>query len=130
MRISGEALEPEEISRLLALNPTRTHSRGEPRSRQGKGAEIAWRDSLWLLQSPLDAGADPAEHLKWLLGVLEPKNSLIKTLSQDYQVDLFCGFSSASGQGGFILDAGTLRRLADLSIPLIIDLYPPGPPER
>jgi hypothetical protein len=76
----------------------------------------------------LDAGGDPAEHLNWLLDVLEPKSSLIKTLSKDYQVDLFCGFSSASGQGGFKLDATMLRRLGDLGIPLVLDLYPPGSP--
>jgi Domain of unknown function (DUF4279) len=126
VRISGEALEPENISRLLALKPTRTHLRGESRSRHGKAAELSWKESLWLLQSPLDASGDPAEQLKWLLDVLEPKSSLIKTLAKDYQLDLFCGFSSASGQGGFKLDANTLRRLADLGIPLTLDLYPPA----
>jgi hypothetical protein len=31
----------------------------------------------------------------------------------------------ASGQGGFSLDAETLRRLAGLGISLTLDLYPP-----
>jgi hypothetical protein len=129
LRISGENLQPDDVGRLLSLKPTRTHLRGQPRGRQGKSAQHIWNYSLWLLESPLDDDRDPAEHLKWLLDILVPKVSLIKTLSENYHVDLFCGFSSGSGQGGVTLDAIMLQRIAHLGLPLILDLYPPESPD-
>ena len=66
------------------------------------------------------------DHLKWLLDRLEPRLDVIRTLPAEYQVDLFCGFSSGSGQGGFTLDSTTLARIAKLGVPLNVDLHLPG----
>ncbi len=122
--VSGDSLRPDEIGVLLGLDPTRTHVRGEPR---GRGAGIVWDRSVWSLESPLPDDADPAEHLNWLLSRLEPKASVIKDLSGQFHVKLFCGFSSESGQGGFTLDGVMLGRIASLGVPLTLDLYPPPP---
>ncbi len=129
LRISGDTLQPEDIDRILGLKPTRIHRRGEPRGRHGKSAETHWSHSLWSLESPLGEGRDLAEHLKWLLDALEPRVSVLKKLAEQYRIDLFCGFSSRSGQGGLVLDAAILRRLAGLGIPITLDLYPPGQPD-
>ncbi|MGB2603349.1 MAG: DUF4279 domain-containing protein, partial [Candidatus Sulfotelmatobacter sp.] len=81
--------------------------------------------SAWLLQSPLEDESDLANHLKWLLYKVEPKLHVITELSKKYKVDLFCGFSSGNGQGGFRLDSATLKRIARLGIGMCLDLYPP-----
>jgi len=81
---------------------------------------------MWLLSSPLGKERDLATHLRWLLDVIEPKLNVMQSLSEKYQVALFCGFCSANGQGGFTLDSTTLARIANLGVPLILDLYPPG----
>jgi len=95
--------------------------KGQRHSR-GRGA---WRESAWLLSSPLDKHENLADHIKWLLDRLEPKADIVKGLSAKYRVDIFCGFSSGSGQGGFTLDSKTLARLAKLGVPVGLDLYPP-----
>jgi|SRR5579864_395766 len=123
LRISGEDLRPDEITRLLGIAPTRVHLRGEPRG-HGKSCESVWERSLWLLQSPLGDSRDPVEHLDWLMRVLESKRSAVKGLRGKYAMDLFCGFSSETGQGGFTLDAVTVHRLGRLGLPLSFDLYP------
>ena len=127
LRISGETLRPDEIDSQLGIKSTRTHLRGEPRSSRTK---LLWKHSLWLLESQLTDDSEPVEHLNWLLNLLEPKASVIKSLSGTFHVDLFCGFSSDSGQGGFTLDSVTLDRLARLGIPLTLDLYPPLAPSE
>jgi hypothetical protein len=66
-----------------------------------------------------------SEHLKWLLNLLEPKAGIIKGIADRFCVDLFCGFSSESGQGGFTLDAQILQRIARIGIAFSLDLYPP-----
>jgi hypothetical protein len=69
---------------------------------------------------------DLAVHLKWLLDAIEPKHEALASLAGSCQIDLFCGFSSGSGQGGFVLDGPTLARLGKFGVPLILDLYPGG----
>jgi Domain of unknown function (DUF4279) len=125
LRISGEGVQPDEIGRLLGLAPTRTHLRGEPRGLHSISPNLVWNDSLWLFQCPLGDDRDPAEHLNWLLDSVESKLSVIKDLAGKCHVDVFCGFSSQSGQGGFTLDTITLQRMARLGVPFRLDLYPP-----
>ena len=64
-----------------------------------------------------------------MLDLLEPKQGVLNQLSQEYTIDFFCGFSSENGQGGSCLDTALVTRLSRLGIPLVFDLYPPGPIE-
>jgi uncharacterized protein DUF4279 len=123
LRLFGETLDPDEIGSVLGLEATHTHLKGEL---FGPGHTARRRESGWLLQSPLSKRSDMIEHLKWLLDTLEPKHMVIRDLAGKYRVDLFCGFGSVNGQGGFTLDATTLTRIAELGVPLALDLYPPG----
>jgi hypothetical protein len=122
VRVFGETLQPEEIGAALGLKATDTHVKGQPRSR---GHKEVWPHSLWSLASPLSDDKEMAIHLKWLLDSLESKVDVIRALSAKYRVDLFCGFSSGSGEGGFTLDSTTLARIAKLGVPVIVDLYCP-----
>ena len=64
-----------------------------------------------------------------LLEMLEPKLDRLRELASRCSMDVFCGFSSESGQGGFTLDPDLLIRLGE--IPgggLNLDLYPPTEP--
>jgi hypothetical protein len=98
------------------------HVKGQLR-RNGKDR---WSNSLWFLESPLGENRGLSDHLAWLLDHLEPKIPVLSALSQSHRVDLFCGFSSGSGQGGFVLDTSILARLGRLGVPLVLDLYPPS----
>ncbi len=122
LRIFGGTLQPEEIGSALGLKATHTYLKGELLSPAHASVR---QESGWLLQSPLSNRSDMVEHLKWLLDSLEPKRDVIRELSGKYRVDLFCGFASMNGQGGFTLDSVTLARLAELGVPLGLDLYPP-----
>ncbi len=121
LRIFGETLQPDQIGAALGLVATRSHIKGEPRSKKHKAV---WRESAWLLQSPLGDESDLVDHLKWLLDKLEPKLDVIMELSNEYKIDFFCGFASGNGQGGFTLDSLTLQRIAKFGIPVHLDLYP------
>jgi len=121
-RIFGDALQPKEIASALGLRATHEYLKGElfdPKSTSVR------RESGWLLESPLGKRRDMVDHLNWLLDALEPKRDVIGELSRKYRVDLFCGFGSMNGQGGFTLDSVVLARLANLGVPLALDLYPP-----
>lgn len=124
-RISGDTLGPDQITAILGSEPTQSGVKGERFSSRHNAVR---RTSFWLLQSPLSENQPLAEHLKWLLDLLEPKLDLINSISEKWRVDLFCGFSSENGQGGATFDPDLLRRLGHLGVPLVLDLYPPGAP--
>jgi hypothetical protein len=126
LRISSTTLQPSEIAEIIGLEATKTHTKGTLKNSR---FTLVWPTSLWLLNSPLSDQNGMADHLRFLLDLLEPKMDALKQLFEKCQIDLFCGFSSDSGQGGFTLDAVTLSRLSKLCVPLVLDLYPPGPIE-
>lgn len=117
------SFDPTEISDALGLEPTIYGRKGEIRSR----SRPPRRNSVWILSSPLVAHEPLQKHLEWLLERLESRADAILAVSKKYSVDFFCGFSSESGQGGCTFEAPLLERLARLKLPLVLDLYPPGP---
>lgn len=125
LRVYGEMVVPEKVEAALGLQATRAHVKGQLR----KNGKDRWGNSLWFFESPLGKNRGLNDHLAWLLDHLESKISVLNTLSQSHRVDLFCGFSSGSGQGGFVLDTSTLARLGRLGVPLVLDLYPPSAEE-
>jgi len=133
--IFSVTLTPQEITERLGLQPTGTHEKGRPKGVRRKDGSISplivWKDSAWHLNAPLKKDQSLAEHIKWLLDVLEPKRDAIKSLSSECTlIRFFCGFSSGNRQGGFSLDDQTLARLSKLGFPLVLDLYPPSDPEE
>ncbi len=82
--------------------------------------------SVWTLESGLDSGNDLDTHIRQILDFVERKLTVLRQLARDCSLDLFCAYSSESGQGGAILDATLLRRMAVLSLDLVLDLYPPS----
>jgi hypothetical protein len=123
LRLFGETPQPEEIEATLGLKATCLYSNGQRKSSEG---EAVWRESLWSLQSPLGDDANIADHVEWLLDSIERKRDVVRALSRKYRIDLFCGFSSANGQGGFTLNSVTIARIAKLGAPLVVKLYLPG----
>ena len=124
-RILGDTLEPDEVSGILGLQPTRSGRRGERMS--PSSSKTLLRKSVWILQTPLSDQAPLQDHLEWLLDTLEPKRDAIGEFTKQYETDFFCGFSSENGQGGCTFESSLLARLANLGVPLVLDLYPPGP---
>ena len=123
LRITSSTIDPVDIGKQLGLEPTKTHVKGSLRSPRHKAV---WPTSLWSLNSPLSDQSDMADHLRYFLDLLEPRQRALNGLAKDCMIDLFCGFSSGNGQGGFVLDPSTLSRLAALRITLVFDLYPPS----
>jgi Domain of unknown function (DUF4279) len=123
-RASSPSRTAEELARIVGITPTRSVAKGEPVTRRTPNAPIR-KSSGILLESGVSEHRHAEAHLEALLTVLEPLQSRLEALPADVTTDLFIGFSSGSGQGGFFLSPGLLRRLAHLGLALVTDLYPP-----
>jgi hypothetical protein len=123
--IYGDNLQPDAMNRDLGLEATNFGLKGERQSKYPRARKL--RTSIWILDSPLDEHLPLQDHLNWLLDALEPKLDVVRGIAKQYDAKLFCGYSSEHGQGGCTFDVILLDRLAKLGVPLVLDLYPPGP---
>ena len=121
--IYGDTLQPDEISRDLGLLATNSGIKGERPSRFPRARPL--RTSIWILDSPLDDHLPLQDHLEWMVDTLEPKLDVVCGMVKQYDARLSCSYSSEHGQGGCTFDAALLERLANLHVPLVLNLYPP-----
>jgi hypothetical protein len=81
---------------------------------------------MWLLESPLSEETELDQHIEWMVDLMEAKAAELQSVrATGFELDIFCMFSSQSGQGSAVLSAKLLGRLAVTGVELIIDLYPP-----
>jgi hypothetical protein len=115
-RLTGDSLDPDEISAALGIPA-------------GRGGTIRrQRTRVWLLASEHTVESTSLErHLIHLLDAIEPAAATVDTLRREYDLraDFFCYWLSATGHGGPELSPDTLRRIAELDAVLGIDFYGP-----
>jgi Domain of unknown function (DUF4279) len=74
LRFSGDRLEPNRITHILAVQPTLAYRKGEPYRPSPNGAETTGRTGVWYLSTRrVVKNASLAEHLRYLIGILTPK---------------------------------------------------------
>lgn len=123
IRIFGEIVTAREITERLGIAPTEAHEKGEQiRTRSARAA--TWTTAVWLLDSGLPTTSPIESHVEALLDKLEDHGEDLRQLSKEGCVsELFLGFASISGQGGFTLEHALTVRLAKLPVDLTLDLH-------
>ena len=122
LRISGDDLNPRELSQLLGAIPTLACVKGEPRK---PGGDVIARTGQWHLSArdmdPADIDAQVAEILTQLPSDLD----VWRSLAARYEIDLFCGWFMNESNEGLDIAAETLSALGSRGIKLGVDLYSP-----
>jgi hypothetical protein len=111
LRIHGVDLPLDEITQRLGVPPTHRHRRGERRT----PASSAFDDDAWHLASPLPRERKMTDHLRELWNMVEPSADYIKSL--DARVDVFCGYRSNNGTGGYQVEPDALAMFSVLNVP-------------
>jgi hypothetical protein len=114
----------DEITVALEQKPDHSFARGSVNVFNRKGRNHPRHG--WCLESRLDTAEPLEDHLETLLSVLESRKSILDDLSSTCEMVFFCGFASHQGQGSMSLSPELLKRLADLSLWVTLDLYPPN----
>ena len=123
--IISKSMLPREVSNVLKMKESRSHEKGEPiNKRRPDGPKRA--ENMWILESEIDKKSKPLDcHIGKLVEIIEERMESFKTLLPKCEIEIYCGFSSGNGQGGFVIKSGLLKRLAAIPIDIILDLYPP-----
>ncbi len=129
LRVYSKSMSVAEISNALGTAATSSHPKGVPVSLRNPNSPIR-EESLWVLDSGLNHDQPLEDHIKRLVEYIEQKSSILNTLLPHCEVELFCGFSTDSGQGGFAFEPDLLKKLTILPLVLIFDIYSLGGPEE
>jgi hypothetical protein len=121
LRIYSKVLSAAEIGNLLGTAPHESHEKGSAVSQ--RPTSMARKESLWILKSELENSEPLEAHINNLVKYIEDKEFILRSLQLKCEIDLFCGFSSESGQYSFELDAEVLKKLTKLPITVIFDCY-------
>jgi hypothetical protein len=120
LRIFGDTLDPDEITRLLGVEPTGCARKGDTH-RTASGREVIASSGSWRLHS--NAPGNLSMQIGALLAKLPSDPSLWRELSQSYDCDVFCGLFMREGNEGTELKPQVLSMLGDRSLRLGFDIY-------
>ena len=119
--ITGDTLNPADITTALAMHPTRSFVKGEVASKRDTERKRPW--GLWALQFE---GMEVQDVAVRLLESLRGKEGSLRTIATTMEVNISIAiwWETPEGQGGFTLSSATLAQLCNLSTQ--IHFYLPG----
>lgn len=125
LRIMGDELVPEEISRLLGAEPTSGHEKGHQAPSGPSGRTVTRRSGLWSLSAEETKPENLDCQVSELLGLVTSDLSVWSSIAARFRVDLFCGWFMGSENEGVEISPETMIALGQRGIQLSIDIYGP-----
>ncbi|TBR40414.1 MULTISPECIES: DUF4279 domain-containing protein [Dyella] len=123
LRIFGDCLVPEDVSRLLGCEPTACERKGEQIVGQSTGTVRIARTGLWRLRAERTEPEDLPGQIDGLLGKLTSDMAAWATIRETCRVDLFVGLFMNSANNGLSLPPAHLLALGERGIELGLDVY-------
>jgi hypothetical protein len=124
LRISGDDLDPSEITSVLGCEPTKAQRKGQTFTSSAGKTRVA-KFGMWLLEAEDRAPEDLDAQITEVLSRLTPSLEAWRSISGRYTIDLFCGFFMQRTNEGLVISPGSLKALSDRDIELGLDLYAP-----
>jgi len=121
LRVAGDDLDPNEITRLLGRPPTRAYRKGDAIA-AGSGTRIA-TFGHWQLQAKDAEPEDLNKQVAELLAGLTQDLQVWNFIARQYRLDLFCGLFMRERNEGVSLSPATLHSIGQRSIRLDLDIY-------
>ena len=113
LRIHGDGIDIDEISKTLGLTPTHSHRKGDLRA----PSQRPWRDDAWHYSPPVERERPLHEHIMALWDAVRPHISYLRSLKPKFHVDIFYGYRSNSSTAGFEVDYRCLGLFIELEVP-------------
>lgn len=123
LRIFGDKLNPEEITKHLGIEPTTSYTKGE--IIRGNKSNRQTKTGRWSLNSKLDDHIDLEEKIRDIIKPILANESYWETVTTECEVDLFCGLFLEAENRGFDLSSEIIGELGRLSINISFDIYAP-----
>jgi Domain of unknown function (DUF4279) len=123
LRISGDDLQPAEITRLLGCDPSAAQAKGDQIIGRNTGSARIASTGMWRLvafkREPEDLDGQITELLSKVTDDLNVWGSIART----YQLDLFCSLFMGGSNEGLSISPESMIALGLRHIELDLDLY-------
>ena len=125
LRLRHPAMDPDEISAALKMQPHVRWMAGRPRRTPlGQPLEGTYRETCWSSRCAEGSGFDLEDTLESLVQELERhKEFLAGFCATGGSVEYFIGWFTDGKNTGATFSWGLQRRLADLHVHLALDVY-------
>lgn len=124
LRLFGDDLDPDELTRILGVEPSSAHRKGDVIKSSVSGATGVRKSGLWLLRAAERTPGDLNGQVSELLARLPTDPEVWKQVAI-YKPDLSIGLFLEETNEGIELDVDAIRTLADRGIALDFDIYGP-----
>ena len=122
LRMFGESLDPDEVTKLLGSSPSHSYKKGAYRlTRTGK--EVVHKHGMWLLDTNAGQRSHINQHVAEILSQLANDLSVWQLLTERYNVEIFCGFFMESDIEALIISPATMLALGQRNIELAFHIY-------
>lgn len=118
LRIMGDDLLPQEITKLLGAAPTRSHAKGE-----AFGQSNIRKSGGWLLRAQDRTPENLDGQIDEILNQLTDDLDVWAQLGRRFRIDLFCSLFMQESNEGLSLSSKALRALGERGIVLGLDIY-------
>ncbi|QWF15328.1 DUF4279 domain-containing protein [Lysobacter capsici] len=129
LRIHGDDLIPDEVSRLLGAAPTGARTRGEVLIGKATGHRRVARTGMWSLQALDRSPGDLDAQIHDIFARLNSDPAVWAQLQSRFEMNVFCGLFMGGSNEGETISAANLRLLGERGIELQLDIYAPDPGE-
>jgi hypothetical protein len=118
--LKGSELEPEKITALLGIIPTkiwRVNDLVHPK------AGVRRKSNGWSLKSNLDQSADLDEHIKSIFEELQPSWQSLVEICKQYDALISCAVYRYQQIPAIDLDKDIVKKAAELNAGIDVDVY-------
>jgi len=122
LRITGDALVPDEVTSLLGGTPTHAQRKGQE-LRGASGISRTAKFGMWRLTAAETTPGDLDTQVQEILTQLTGDIAVWDRLAAQYDMDIYCGWFMKKENEGIGVSAATLRELGARSIELSLDIY-------
>lgn len=113
LRIFGNISDFDEISKIVGVEPTKFHRKGDIRTPNSKPREF----DMWSYEPNISESEPLSNHLRALWAAIGANSEQIKELKNTLKVDVFCGYRSNCETAGFEVSHQALVIFQELEIP-------------
>jgi hypothetical protein len=125
LRIGGDDLIPDEISKLLGAQPTKAYKKGDIKQKTEQRNYLS-RSGIWMLDA-LDRQPENVDgQITEILAKLSDDLSVWSSLAERFEIDLFCGWFMDAGDEGLTISPRSMAALSARQIELGICIYAPS----
>ena len=126
LRISGDNLNPEEITELLGCQPSHAHIKGEQTIDKKTNRIYTAKTGMWRVTAISRQPADFDAQIDEILQKLSSDLTVWAAIGQRFEIDLFCGLFMAESNEGISLSLASLKALAERGVEFDLDIYTPS----